>query len=185
MTTVDRPITTADELLRADDTAGRSELIRGNLIMMTPAGANHGQIAIAIGSQIYQFVAAHDLGRTFAAETGFKLESNPDTVRAADAAFVSRARLPAGPITGFFPGAPDLAVEVLSPDDTMSYIQDKVQQYLDHGTRQVWVADPANRTLTVYTPDHQARVYQSSETVPGDEMLPGFELPLTQVFAQH
>lgn len=150
---------------------------------MTPAGFEHGEIAQGVGTALRVFVAENRLGVVVAAETGFKIESNPDTVRAADAAFVRAERVPAEKPRGFYPGAPDLAVEVLSPDDRASEVNDKIQQWLAAGCQVVWVIDPKTRSVTVYHGRRQAEVLRASDTLTGGEVLPGFALPVEQVFA--
>src|SRR5215218_2442731 len=114
MTALTEKLVTADELLAMGD-IGRCELIYGELVMMSPAGAEHGVIAGRLFLAISQHVEATGLGLAFAAETGFKLSSDPDLVRAPDASFVTKARIGASLPKGFFPGSPDLAVEVVSP----------------------------------------------------------------------
>lgn len=112
MSTVASKLITADELLRMGD-IGRCELIYGELIMMSPAGAEHGVVTARIIRAITQFVEEHDLGLSIAAETGFKIASNPDLVRAPDAGFLSKRRIGSKIPRGFFLGTPDLAVEVV------------------------------------------------------------------------
>jgi Uma2 family endonuclease len=172
---------TAEDLLKHQ---GRCELLRGELIEMTPASANHGKIAMRIALALGNHVQSGKLGEVLAAETGFVLERNPDTVRAPDAAFVSSERAGGIGERGFFEGPPDLAVEVLSPDDTASEVNSKVQDWLSAGCRQVWVADPKTRTVTVHHPDGQAEVIPAEGRLTGGEILPGFELPVADIFAK-
>ena len=128
---------TAEELLRLPSGMGkRYELIRGEVKTMTPASPRHGKIAVRIGGRLDHFVSARQLGEVYGAETGFTLRRKPDTVRTPDAAFVSAARIPPGGIqSGYFPGAPDLAVEVVSPDDTAAEVKAKVNEYFEAGAR--------------------------------------------------
>ena len=181
MATVER-VTTAEQLLELPG-LGRCELLRGELVMMTPAGAEHGGIAADVAAALGTFVKRHRLGRVFGAETGFQIARDPDTVRAPDAAFVRAERI--GPLLsrGFFQGAPDLAVEVVSPNDRASEVLAKVQDWLDAGSRQVWVIDPQTRTVTVYRSRREISVLQASETLRAEDLLPGFTLPLAEVFA--
>lgn len=175
-----RDITTAEELLRAGD-IGRCELIRGELHVMIPAGYEHGRITVNLATPIAIHAKVNSLGTVVAAETGFRLAHNPDTVRAPDVAFV-RADRP-GPDRGYYPGAPDLAVEVLSPDDRPGYVRDKVAEWLEAGTRAVWVVDPRTRAVVVHEPGGEPRKYGEADTLPGGEVLPGFELAVAEVFA--
>jgi Uma2 family endonuclease len=173
--------TTAEELLRAGD-IGRCELIRGKLRMMLPAGFEHGRIALNLTAAIANHVKSHELGTVLAAETGFLLARDPDTVRAPDLAFI-RASRPRGPQRGYYPGAPDLAVEVLSPDDRPGYVREKVAEWLEAGANAVWVVDPAERTVTVHEPGKAPVAFGEADLVPGGDLLPGLELRVRDVFA--
>ncbi len=176
---------TAEDLLEisARD-ENRYELIRGELIQVPPAGFQHGSAAIKLGSRIQVYVEDNDLGVAFAAETGFYLERNPDTVRAPDAGFACKENLPNGPLpSSYFEGAPDLAVEIVSPNDRMSQVQDKIQEWLLHGTKLVWVVDSKTRTLTVYRADGTAQVLKSGDMLDGGDAMPGFRLAVEKAFA--
>ena len=175
-------ITTADQLLHASG-LGRCELVRGELVMMSPAGGEHGRIVMNVGAPMHALVKERALGTVFGAETGFVIGRKPDTVRAPDVAFVRLARLPAERWTGFFPGAPDLAVEVLSPEDRASEVLAKVRDWLGAGCAAVWVVDPKTRTISVYDAPGRARVLGVDEILDGGELLPGFALPVAEVFA--
>jgi Uma2 family endonuclease len=145
-------LATADELSVMPDDGFRYELVKGEVRRMPPAGSEHGAVAINIAVVIAQFVKAHGLGVVFGAGAGFKIASDPDTVRAPDLAFVRRERIPeAGVPRGFWPGAPDLAVEVISPGDTYTEVEEKVNDWLNAGTRMVLVLNPRTRTVTVYS----------------------------------
>nr|MBA3793793.1 Uma2 family endonuclease [Rubrobacter sp.] len=147
---VRRKPVTAEELLRIPDDGLRRELVRGEVRTMAPAGNVHGRIAIDVSTSLDQYVRAHDLGVVFAAETGFKIAGNPDTVRAPDAAFVRRERVEAvGEVEGYWPEAPDLAVEVVSPNDLFAEVEEKVADWLAAGTRVILVVNPRARTAVV------------------------------------
>lgn len=174
---------TADELLRRPDDGLRHELIRGELTTMAPAGSQHGIVALRIGRFLGNYVEEHGLGQTFGAETGFKIGSTPDTVRAPDAAFVARERFESvGPTEKFWPGAPDLAVEVVSPSDSYSEVQDKVFDWLEAGTRLVMVADPRRRTVTVYRSSKEIEVLTVRDLLDGGDVVPGWRLPIADLF---
>jgi Uma2 family endonuclease len=177
-----RSITTADELLLVPD-LGRCELVRGRLIMMTPAGFRHGRVAASLTAALEDFVSKGGLGVVTAAETGFQIERDPDTVRAPDVAFLRAERVPAEEPAGFFPGAPDLAVEFLSPDDRASEVNAEVEQWLDAGCGAVWVVDPQNRTVTVHHSADRLEVLRSRDVLAGGSVLPGFSLPLEKIFS--
>jgi Uma2 family endonuclease len=180
MTTIES-ITTAEQLLAAGD-IGRCELVRGELVMMSPAGAEHGRIVARMTPRLAGFVEEGALGTVFGAETGFRIAHEPDTVRAPDVAFVRADRMGAELGRGFFPGPPDLAVEVLSPDDRAGEVLAKVQDWLDPGCLAVWVADPRTRTITVYRSRSEIAVLRDSETLSGGDLLPDFNLPVGKLF---
>ena len=151
--------------------------------MMSPASANHGVVTIRLGGFIWNFVERHDLGAVFAAETGFKIGSNPDTVRAPDVSFVEKRRLAGGlPARGFFIGPPDLAVEVISPDETRRKVVAKAKLWLQKGCKSVWVVDPVARTIEIYRPRRKAILLRNGDTLRDEPTLPGFSLPLKLIF---
>ena len=174
---------TAEELLHLPDDGFHYELVRGELIKMAPAGSEHGKLAMEFGWRLAQYVRTHQLGNVYAAETGFHLASNPDTVRAPDAAFVSQSRVEeAGVVTGYWPGAPDLAVEVISPSDTYSQVQDKALHWLNAGTRMVVVVDPGQQTVTVYRSLTDIVLLTTGDELDGKDVVPGWVLPVDELF---
>lgn len=172
---------TAEELLRLNIPGKRTELVRGQLIVSEPPGFAHGVVAFRIGMLVGEFVRVHDLGLVVAAETGFTLERAPDTVRAPDVAFVHRDRVPDPLPRGYAEFAPDLAVEVLSPGDRPGEVLAKVGDWLRTGTRLVWVVDPIRRSARVYRADGTEAFASADETLDGEDVLPGFSLPLATV----
>ena len=129
------------------------ELVRGEVRKMAPSGFDHGAIVMTFGARLTTFVAQNAMGLVVGGETGFVLARNPDVVRGADIAFVDAARIAKfGRPTKYWEGAPDLAVEVVSPTDTLEEVEEKVDDYLDAGARSVWVVNPRRRTVTVYRP---------------------------------
>lgn len=182
--TEQRTLHTAEEFFRAySSKEGDYELVRGEVIEMPPPGWIHGGVATNIAIALGTFARQHDLGRVVV-ESGFTLERDPDTVRGPDVAFVRKDRVPAGgPTTAFFPGAPDLAVEVVSPDDTAAGLEAKVHEYLSSGTQQVWLAYPESRRVHVYHRDGTARWYTEEDTLESGDLLPGFSVPVRELFA--
>ncbi|MGD0899495.1 MAG: Uma2 family endonuclease [Thermoguttaceae bacterium] len=180
MATTDQ-ITTAEQLLEAHG-LGRCELLRGELVMMSPAGSEHGVVVVRVTGPLNAFVRQHSLGEVLGAETGFKIGHRPDTVRAPDVAFVSRDRWPPQAPKGFFPGAPDLAVEVISPGDRASEVLAKVEDWLDAGCRAVWVVDPETRTVAVYHGRTAVEVLRVGDHLDGGELLPDFRLAVAEIF---
>jgi Uma2 family endonuclease len=175
------PITTAEQLFQAPD-LGRCELVRGELIMMSPAGSEHGAIALLVGSALLDFVKSHSLGAVLGAETGFQIASDPDTVRAPDVAFIRADRIGERLPQGFFPGAPDLAVEVLSPGDRASEVIAKVDDWLSAGCRAVWVIDPKTRIVIVYHGSRNAVILTATDILDGGDLLPGFRRLVAEIF---
>jgi Uma2 family endonuclease len=177
-----KTLLTGDDLYRIVSDGSRYELLEGELFPMTPVGMEHGGIVGTILELLRRHVRAGNVGLV-GAEIGFRLTRNPDTVRAPDVAFVARERLPKeGVPKKFADFAPDLAVEVLSPEDTASEILRKVEEYLAAGTRLVWVVDPATRTVTVYRSLHDVKVLTESEELDGGDVLPGFKTTVAELF---
>ena len=174
---------TAEELLRMPDDGYRYELVRGELRKMAAAGYLHGRIAINITTPLDRYVRAHNLGVVCAAETGFKLASNPDVVRAPDVAFIRRERAEeVGDVEGYWPGAPDLAVEVISPSDTYSDVQEKVFDWIEAGTRMVVLVIPRKRTVTIYRSLTDIVMLTEHDTLDGGDVVPGWKTPVSEVF---
>ena len=182
MSTITKPQLTAEDLLQLPDEGLCHELIQGELTSMPPSGSEHGQGTIWFGRIVSAYILDHDLGFSFGAEAGFIIGRDPDTVRAPDFAFVRKERVPGGRLPkGFFPGAPDLAVEVLSPFDRAVEVEDKIQQWLDAGTQQVWVVNLHRRTLTVHGRDQPSRVLCTNDILDGGDLLPNFCVKVAQL----
>jgi Uma2 family endonuclease len=163
------------------DDGYRYELVRGELRRAMPAGNRHGRIAVRITVPLALFVRQHGLGEVLAAETGFQLAT--DHVRAPDVAFVRQDRVDAvGDSEGFWPGAPDLAIEVLSPSDRYSEVEEKVSDWLEAGTRMVVVVNPRSRSVTVFRSRSDVCVLVEPATLDGGDVVPGWNLPLAEVF---
>ena len=176
---------TANEFLEWPDEPGmRQELIRGEVVTMSLAGGRHGKVAMEIGGLIWLHVRTFKLGDTYAAETGFIVKHNPDTVRGADAAFVRKERLAtiAKPEKQL-PFAPDLAVEVVSPNDEDDEVEEKAQMWLRAGSLLVWIVDPENRTVKVYRPDADPVTLREDQEIDGGDVIPGFHCRVADFFA--
>lgn len=150
--------------------------------MMSPAGAEHGVVALRIGRFLGNFVDKAGLGVVFGAETGFKIDDDPDTVRAPDASFVRKSRLGARITKKFFDGPPDLAVEVVSPDDSRREVNDKANMWLARGALTVWIADPKTMTVAILRVGRKPQVLGRGKTIRNEPLLPGFELPIDSIF---
>ncbi|HVF67023.1 MAG TPA: Uma2 family endonuclease [Pyrinomonadaceae bacterium] len=188
MSTTTRLIT-ADELFvmpHRDEHGNdcRLELIRGEVRRMSPTGITHGFLCIEVGAEVRNFVKGHDLGIVCGAETGFVVERDPDSVIAADVAFISHERLATVEDPDKFgPSAPDLAVEVLSPGNRPGEMSEKIALYFAAGARAVWVFNPKKKTVAVYASPSDVRVLSEHDTLEGGEVLPGFRLELSKLFA--
>jgi Uma2 family endonuclease len=174
---------TASELFGMPDDGFRYELVKGELRRMSPSGSEHGATIVNITVLLAQYVRANKLGVCFGAETGFKIASDPDTVRAPDVAFIRRERIPESGIPkNFWPGAPDLAIEVLSPGDTRREVGEKVEDWLEAGARAVWVINPKRRAVTVYRSMTDVTRLLESDELEGGEVVPGFRCKVSESF---
>jgi Uma2 family endonuclease len=183
MTATTQQLLTAGDLLRLPKDGNRYELVKGELRTMPPAGFEHGTVGINLSTPLAQHVRANGLGIVVAAETGFLIAQNPDTVRAPDVGFVRQERILAGGIPkNYWPGGPDLAVEVVSPNDTVFEVDEKVQEWLNAGTSMVWVVNPRQRTVTVYRPSANPTVLMINDTLDGQEVVPGFRCRVGDIF---
>jgi Uma2 family endonuclease len=172
---------TAEELLHAHLPNQRSELVRGVLRVREPAGFLHGRVAMNLGAELRAHAKQTAAGVVLAAETGFKLFTDPDTVRAPDVAFVAKGREPPPDARGFADLAPDLAVEVLSLDDRPGEVLAKVADWLAAGTRLVWVVDPQRRVARVYRMDGSETIVTADGALDGEDVLRGFSCPLESI----
>lgn len=161
----------------------RYELVRGGLREMSPAGFEHGVITNVISSLLTDVVNRASLGLVLGAETGFVLARDPDTVLGPDVSFVSRQKLKrVGIPATYFPEAPDLAVEVVSPNDRVSEIEAKAADWLNGGTRLLWIVSPRARTVTVYQSLQQITVLTENDRLDGDLVIPGFSCRVGDLF---
>jgi Uma2 family endonuclease len=182
MQTTTTPIT-AEDLWRMPGNGRGLELVRGELREMAPAGFDHGAVCVTIASLLHTHVRAHKLGVVVGAETGFVLARNPDVVRGADAAFVASARIPTtGRPVKYWDGGPDVAVEVLSPTDTVEQVEEKVDDYLAAGTPLVWVINPRRKTVTIYKPGGKPVILSETDTLDGGDVVPGFSCLVARIF---
>ena len=183
MTTKAR-LRTAEELLAMPDDGFRYELLRGELIKMPPAGHMSSFYEMRVGIKLSAFIDENKLGRTYSSNGGFRLASNPDTVLAPDASFVRQERVDAvGDGDGYFPGAPDLAIEVISPSDRYTEVEAKVEEWLNAGTLMVVVVNPRNRTVRVYRSLTDSILLTEANTLDGGDVVPGWRLPVSDIFA--
>jgi Uma2 family endonuclease len=174
---------TADQLLQMPQDGFRYELVSGELTKMSPAGLEHGVVEGRIHALLGYHVLKHKLGEIPGADTGFRLCSDPDTVRVPDVAFICTERYRAVERKqAFCEGPPDLAIEVVSPNDTHSEVDAKVKGWLDAGTRMVWVASPAWRTVTVYRSTTDITTLTEKDDLDGEDVVPGFRCRVSEIF---
>lgn len=154
--------------------------------MAPPPGWAHGDRSSGIAWSLRSFTLAHSLGRVVV-ESGYRLKRDPDTVRGPDVSFVSIGRVPAGgSAAGYFEGAPDLAVEVLSPNDSERDVLTKVGEYLDAGAGRVWLVRDISKTVTVYFAGGEVTTLHPGDTLDSAHAgfaVDGFALPLDELFA--
>lgn len=174
---------TADELLTLPRGRFRYELIKGELITMSPSGSEHGAVTVNLTVLLGQHIKTNKLGVAFGAESGYRLESNPDTVRPPDFSFIVKERIPASGVPKtYWQGAPDLAVEVLSPDDSPRKVEKKTSDWLAGGAREVWNVNPKNRTITVHRSPTDATVLSENDELDGGALVPGFRCKVSEIF---
>ncbi|HEY3080225.1 MAG TPA: Uma2 family endonuclease [Chloroflexota bacterium] len=178
---VERKPMTAEELWAMPNDGMRHELVEGELRTMPPTGWEHGRYEVGISYRLSRWLDDNPIGELGGGEVGCRLGRDPDTVRAADVAFVRAERLPGGRLTGYFEGAPDLAVEIVSPGDTASEVEEKVRTWLAAGVGAVWVVYPSAPSLTVFRPDGSARHHGPDDDLDGGDVLPGFRMRLADL----
>ncbi len=162
---------------------GRAELVRGELVKMSPSGGEHGTLTVAIGALLLNFVKPRKLGQVFGAETGIVVSRDPDTVRAADAAYMSKERVAhVADLTKFLDVPPELVVEVVSPTDRWSEVEEKVSEYLAVGVLVVWVINPKTRSVHVYRPSSDVLRLVEGDMLSGADVLPGFSVAVKELF---
>jgi len=178
MTIVTKRVWTDEELMKLKH-EGKVELVDGEVILVTPAGAEQGAISMDLATRLNNFVRRHKLGRVFDAQTGFRPYEN---MRAPDISFVRKERLPEKLPKGFLRVPPDLAVEVLGPDERVSDYEGKVAEYLSWGVRLVWLVDPNTRTVTVVRANGERQVLGEKDVLTGEDVVPGFKIRVRKIF---
>ena len=181
MSTITTAPMTARELERLSLPDKHVELVRGRLVVREPPGSWHGQISARLALRVGEYVQRHALGGVFAQDTGFKIAVDPDTVRAPDLAFVARDRMGRIARRGYAELAPDLVIEVLSPEDRPGEVLAKVGDWLDAGTRLVWVIDPERLEARIYRCDGTLALLDDDGTLEGEDVLPGFGCSLRDI----
>lgn len=176
-------VITAEQLASMPQDGNRYELVEGILKMMSPAGGRHGRVAVRINKLLAIHVDDNGLGATFAAETGFLLETEPDTVRAPDGAFVKQDKMDSlEDEFGFLPFAPDLAIEVVSPSDTFAEVEKKAFMWLDFGTKLVLMVEPLSETVHAYRSRTNIVVLTSSDVLDATDTVAGWSVQVADFF---
>lgn len=184
MSTVAQKLISADEFFRMPEPpdGSKQELVQGEIVTKPPTGYRHGNVQLAIGSILRQFVLAHSLGGV-AVESGVRTERDPDTVRGPDVAFWSAERIPLKEKpTGYPEVAADLCIEIFSPSDRVAQVRKKVGEYLQNGVSMVWIVDPADETVTIYRQPGEGRLLSDNAEITGDDVLPGFRCAIGEFF---
>lgn len=158
----------------------KQELVKGRIRQVPPPKGRHGQVQLEIGARLREVVKPNRLGWVVT-ESGVVIDTNPDTVRGPDVAFYSITRQPQMP-EDYFEIPPDIAVEVLSPDDRRPAVREKIREYVRAGVSLVWLVDPETRTVTVYAGSMRGTEYDETDTLDGGTVLPGFTCPVVDLF---
>ena len=175
---------TADDLWNLPHDGSLHELVRGELLTMSPPGFEHGVVGNNLNASMHHHATANKLGKVVAAETGFLIERDPDTVRAPDVAFVGNAKLQQfGIPKKYFPVAPDVAVEVISPSDIYVEVDEKVEQWLNAGAMAVWVLNPRRKSVTVHVQGQNPVILKGADILSGGVAFPGFSILVAEIFS--
>lgn len=180
----EQPALLTADALAANHPPHPCELVGGRVVAVSPAGAPHTMVVGHVIRALSAWVAAHDLGLVTSGEGGYWVRRDPDTVRAPDVAFLSHASLARWEAAGttYFPSAPDLAVEVLSPDDRWVDVEQKVADYFAGQGLAVWVLNPVSRTVHAFSEPGRVTVSTEGEALDGGDVLPGFSTPVASLF---
>jgi Uma2 family endonuclease len=171
------------EDLLAIETPDRYELVKGEIVPMAPTGYTHGEVESNFNLALKNFVRQRQIGKVMGGEVGIYTGRDPDTVRGADVLFISHERYAQVRSSSFLDVAPELVVEVLSPDDRWTEVMKKLEEYFEIDVLLVWVADPETQSVYAYRSLTDVRRFTSDQELPGDEALPGFSVPVTELFA--
>jgi Uma2 family endonuclease len=186
MATVITP--TANQLITGEefalmDVPDHYELVRGRIVPMPPPNYDHGSVEAIICGEVYIFLKTHKFGRLCAGETGVYTARNPDTVRGTDMMYITNERLALRDTSlRYLNVAPDWITEVLSPSNTKAEVDEKLEEYFAINVRMVWLADPDARCVHVYRSLTDIRTLHESDTLSGEDVLPGFTLPVATIF---
>jgi Uma2 family endonuclease len=173
---------TADELFQRPD-LGPSELVEGRVVLMSPTGFSHGDVELALGSELRAWARKTGRGKVVGGEVGIFIRRDPDTVRAADVLFISKERLARRGPSPYLDVAPELAVEVLSPDDRWSDVMEKMGDYFSAGVDRVWIVDSRLRKVFAYRSLSEVVTFGGGDVLSDEELLPGFSYRIAELFS--
>lgn len=183
MTIAAAPPTWTDEAFMALPQDGHQyELVNGEVIDMGKSGMEHGYVACLLVAVLTTYIRQQKLGAVCDSSTAFTLKNG--NKRSPDFSFISRDRLQGlrRPVQGFFQGAPDLAVEILSPGNTVEEIHSKIVEYFENGTRLVWIIHPEEKYILVYHGPEPDRLLRSHDRLEGEDLIPGFSMAIADLF---
>jgi Uma2 family endonuclease len=181
---VEMPRLVTGEQLAGLGDIGRTELVKGVIVRMSPTGYSHGRVESNAGAILSAFVRQHKLGEVFVGEVGIYTARHPDTVRGADVAYISNERMARVQSSSYLDIAPELVVEILSPDDRWGDLVDKLSEYFAVGVQVVWVADPKTQSVYVYRSPDKVQHFSVEDALPGGDVLPGFSVSVAELFAR-
>jgi Uma2 family endonuclease len=173
---------TGEELYRRPD-LGPCELVNGRIVPLPPVGDEHADVEFELGARLRRYGKESQRGRALGGEVGIYIRRNPDTVRGADIAFISKERDAHPRARGFLEVAPELVVEILSPEDRAGKVKEKLRDYFSAGVRVVWMVDPVLRRVVVYRSLTDATVLDERHVLTDEEILPGFSVPISELFS--
>jgi Uma2 family endonuclease len=190
-TIVEEKIWTDDELLALPKDGNKYEIVKGELVV-SPAGIEYEEIGVRVIVALANFVSEHKLGIICGSSAGYWMKPrNPSLPKkrnflSPDVSFLAKERLQGlkRPPKKFFDGGPDLVVEILSPSDTVELLHEKIVEYFENGTRLLWVVNPAEQIVLVYHTQQPDRLLRSGEMLDGEQVIPGFTLPVAKLFAE-
>jgi|SRR5436305_1491955 len=174
---------TGEELFRMPD-LGPCELVEGRIVPMSPTGYPHGRIEARVTGRLLAYAEQNGRWEVQAGEVGVFIRRHPDTVRAADVLFISKERLARCESTGYLDVAPELVVEILSPNDPWSDMMEKLNDYFSAGADAVWVLDPRRKEVFSYRSLTEVQRFGEDQTLTDEEILPGFGLPISELFRE-
>jgi Uma2 family endonuclease len=178
-------LVTAEEFERFPEDDYRYELVDGRVVRMSPTGVLHGWLVTQLSSLLIEHLRSNSTGLVLT-EVGFRLSSSPDTVRAPDLSFIRRERLKGPSLPrGFWHGPPDVAVEVLSPDDRPADVSVKVAEYLTRSVSIVVVIDPDELTVTVHRQSNPPAILRGADILDLNPVIPGFRCSVRDIFGRH